>query len=154
MSFYKYLAAAALCALAIPAAAQNITAPDAAVPAGITVQAVNPNDPARSGPASVASQTIKLLAGAADEDGDGHALALFVITTAMARGDFLQLPMHAGGFVVVNLDAIHAEIALARGVQYRAGAQKQQALHERVVERVIQHRDQREPLPHRERFAE
>jgi enterochelin esterase-like enzyme len=33
-------AAAALAALAIPAAAQNITAPDALVPAGITVQAV------------------------------------------------------------------------------------------------------------------
>lgn len=34
------LTAAALAALAIPAAAQNITAPDAVVPAGITVQAV------------------------------------------------------------------------------------------------------------------
>ncbi len=33
------LTAAALCALAVPTAAQNITAPDAAVPAGITVQA-------------------------------------------------------------------------------------------------------------------
>ena len=49
----------------------------------------------------------------ADENGDRHALALFVITTAMTRGDFLQLPVHAGGFVVVNLDAIHAEIPLA-----------------------------------------
>ena len=51
---------------------------------------------------------------AADENGDGHALALLIITTAMACGDFLELPVHAGGFVVVNLDAIHAEIALAR----------------------------------------
>src|ERR1019366_67981 len=50
---------------------------------------------------------------AADEDADGHALALFVITPAMARGDFLQLPVHAGGFVVVDLDAIHADVALA-----------------------------------------
>ena len=31
----------------------------------------------------------------------------------MTRGDFLQLPVHAGGFVVINLDAIHAEIAFA-----------------------------------------
>ena len=34
------LAAAALVALAAPAAAQNITAPDATVPSGITVEAV------------------------------------------------------------------------------------------------------------------
>jgi hypothetical protein len=41
---------------------------------------------------------------------DGHALAGFVITSAVARGDFLQLPVHARGAVVVNLDAIHAEL--------------------------------------------
>ena len=41
------------------------------------------------------------------------AVPRFVITPAMARGDFLQLPMHAGGLVVVNLDAIHADVALA-----------------------------------------
>lgn len=38
--FTAAAAVAATCALAVPAAAQNITAPDAAVPAGITVQAV------------------------------------------------------------------------------------------------------------------
>jgi hypothetical protein len=32
----------------------------------------------------------------------------------MARGDFLQLPVHPGGAVVVNLDAIHAHVAFAR----------------------------------------
>ena len=31
----------------------------------------------------------------------------------MARADLLQLPVHAGGAVVVNLDAIHADVALA-----------------------------------------
>ena len=31
----------------------------------------------------------------------------------MARADFLELPVHAGGAVVVNLDAIHADVALA-----------------------------------------
>ncbi len=31
----------------------------------------------------------------------------------MAGGDFLQLPVHAGGLGVVNLDAIHAEVAVA-----------------------------------------
>ena len=50
---------------------------------------------------------------AADENADGHPLALFVITTSVARGDFLQLPVHAGGFVVVNLDTIHADVAFA-----------------------------------------
>ncbi len=50
---------------------------------------------------------------ATEEDGDGHALALLVIAAAVARGDFLQLPVHAGGVVVVNLDAIHADVALA-----------------------------------------
>jgi hypothetical protein len=31
----------------------------------------------------------------------------------VARADFLELPVHAGGAVVVNLDAIHADVALA-----------------------------------------
>ena len=31
----------------------------------------------------------------------------------MARADFLQLPMHAGGAFVVNLHAIQADIAFA-----------------------------------------
>ena len=44
---------------------------------------------------------------------DGHARAGFVITPAVARADLLQLPVHAGGAVVVNLDAIHADVALA-----------------------------------------
>lgn len=38
----------------------------------ISVQAVNPNDPARVGPAGSASVGIKLLAAGADEDGDGQ----------------------------------------------------------------------------------
>ncbi|MDB6018182.1 MAG: hypothetical protein JWR19_2671 [Pedosphaera sp.] len=50
---------------------------------------------------------------AAEEDGDGHALAGFVIAATVAGGDFLELPVHAGGVVVVNLDAIHAEVAVA-----------------------------------------
>lgn len=37
----------------------------------VTIQAVNPNDTSRTGPASTASTTIKLLAHAADEDSDG-----------------------------------------------------------------------------------
>ena len=44
---------------------------------------------------------------------DGHARAGFVVTPAVARADLLQLPVHAGGAVVVNLDAIHADVALA-----------------------------------------
>ena len=44
---------------------------------------------------------------------DGHARAGFVVTAAVARADFLELPVHAGGAVVVNLDAIHADVALA-----------------------------------------
>ena len=31
----------------------------------------------------------------------------------MSRADFLKLPVHARGAVVVNLDAIHPDIALA-----------------------------------------
>ncbi len=50
---------------------------------------------------------------AAEENADGHARAGFVIAPAMPRADFLQLPVHAGGAVVVNLDAIHADVALA-----------------------------------------
>ena len=50
---------------------------------------------------------------AAEEDGDGHARAGFVVTAAVARADFLELPVHAGGALVVNLDAIHADVALA-----------------------------------------
>ena len=50
---------------------------------------------------------------AAEEDGDGHARAGFVVAAAVARADFLELPVHAGGAVVVNLDAIHADVALA-----------------------------------------
>ena len=42
-----------------------------------------------------------------------HARAGFVITAAVARADFLQLPVHAGGAVVVDLHAIHADVALA-----------------------------------------
>ena len=36
------------------------------------------------------------------------------------------------------------EVAFAGGVQHRTGAQEQQTLHERVIERVVQHGDQRE----------
>ena len=50
---------------------------------------------------------------AAEENGDGHARAGFVIAAAVARADFLELPVHAGGAVVVNLHAIHADVALA-----------------------------------------
>jgi hypothetical protein len=38
----------------------------------ITVQAVNPNDPAQSGPISPVSLTVKLLNASSDEDGDGQ----------------------------------------------------------------------------------
>ncbi len=48
-------------------------------------------------------------------------------------------PRHA-----VDQAAEPAEIALARRVQNRARAEEQQALHERVIERVIEHGDQRE----------
>lgn len=41
----------------------------------VSVQAVNPNDPARSGPAGPASLGIKLLAAGGDEDGDGQSNA-------------------------------------------------------------------------------
>ena len=50
---------------------------------------------------------------AAEKNAHRHALAGFVITSPVARGDFLQLPMHARGLVVINLDAIHADIAFA-----------------------------------------
>ena len=50
---------------------------------------------------------------AAEKNGDGHARAGFVVAAAVARADFLELPVHAGGAVIVNLDAIHADVALA-----------------------------------------
>ena len=50
---------------------------------------------------------------AAEEDGHRHPLASLVVATAVARGDFLQLPMHAGRLVVINLHPIHAEVAIA-----------------------------------------
>ena len=39
----------------------------------VSVQAANPDDPTQSGPASVASSSVKLLAVAGDEDGDGQS---------------------------------------------------------------------------------
>ena len=50
---------------------------------------------------------------AAEENRHGHARAGFVIAPSVPRADFLQLPVHAGGAVVVNLDAIHADVAFA-----------------------------------------
>ena len=50
---------------------------------------------------------------AADENAHRHARAGFVIAAAVARADLLELPVHAGGAVVVNLDAIHAHVAFA-----------------------------------------
>jgi hypothetical protein len=50
---------------------------------------------------------------ATDEDGDGHALAGFVIAASVTGGDFLELPVHAGGLGIVNLDAVHADVAIA-----------------------------------------
>ena len=50
---------------------------------------------------------------AAERDRHRHALAAFVIALAVARADLVHLPVHAGGAVVVDLHAIHAEIALA-----------------------------------------
>ena len=50
---------------------------------------------------------------AADRDRDGHALAPLVVELAMARADFVHLPMHAGGAAVVDLHAVHAEVARA-----------------------------------------
>ena len=44
----------------------------------------------------------------------------------------------------MNQSAEPAEIPFTGGVQDRPGAEEQQALHERVIEGVIQHRDQRE----------
>src|SRR5438105_6548903 len=35
----------------------------------------------------------------------GHALPSLIVTAAMASGDLLQLPVHAGGLGIVNLDA-------------------------------------------------
>ena len=45
---------------------------------------------------------------ATEKDGDGHALTGLVITTAMTRSDLLQLPVHTGRPVVINLDPVHA----------------------------------------------
>ena len=50
---------------------------------------------------------------AAEKNGDGHARTGFVVAAAVSRANFLKLPVHAGGAVVVDLDAIHADVALA-----------------------------------------
>lgn len=50
---------------------------------------------------------------ATEENGDGHSLAAFVVAAAMARADFLELPVHAGALAVVDLHAIHADVAFA-----------------------------------------
>ena len=78
---------------------------------------------------------------AAEEDGHRHPLAGFVVAASVARGDFLQLPMHAGGRVVVNLHAIHAEVAVAgvgvarddAGQRDEASAVERPALEDRQV---------------------
>ena len=50
---------------------------------------------------------------AAEEHRHGHARAGFVVTPPMPRADLLQLPVHAGGALVIDLHAIHADVALA-----------------------------------------
>src|SRR5205823_5885080 len=50
---------------------------------------------------------------AAEENAHGHARASFVVAPTVARADFLELPVHSGGAVVVNLNAIHADVAFA-----------------------------------------
>ena len=57
-------------------------------------------------------------------------------------------PRHA-----VNEPAEPAEVALARGVQYRARAEEQQALHERMIDGVIEHGDQRQRRQRRHAHA-
>ncbi len=59
---------------------------------------------------------------AADENADGHFFAAFVITSSVPRADFLQLPVHSRRLVVVNLDAIHADITFARVRVFRDDA--------------------------------
>ena len=78
---------------------------------------------------------------AAEEDGHRHPLAGFIVAASVTRGDFLQLPMHAGGRVVVNLHAIHAEVAVAgvgvarddAGQRDKAPAVERPALEDRQV---------------------
>ena len=50
---------------------------------------------------------------ATDRDRDRHPFVAFVVTLAVTRSDFVHLPMHAGRAVVVNLHAIHPEVAFA-----------------------------------------
>ena len=50
---------------------------------------------------------------AAKENDNRHARGGFVIAPAVSGADFLELPVHAGGALVVDLDAIHADIAFA-----------------------------------------
>ncbi len=50
---------------------------------------------------------------AAQKNGHGHARAGFVVPASVARADFLELPVHAEGALVVNLEAIHADVAFA-----------------------------------------
>lgn len=50
---------------------------------------------------------------AAEDDGDGHAGVGFVVAASVASGDFLELPVHAGGLVIVDLHSVHADIPFA-----------------------------------------
>ena len=49
---------------------------------------------------------------AADGDSDGHGFVAFVVTFAVTRAYFVNLPMHAGSLGVVHLDAVHPEVAI------------------------------------------
>jgi hypothetical protein len=46
-------------------------------------------------------------------DGDGHGFAAFVVTFSVARGDFVNLPMHPGFCGGEHLHPVHAEVFIA-----------------------------------------
>ena len=49
---------------------------------------------------------------ATEADGDGHLLSSLVVALAVSCADLVHLPMHACGGTVIDLDAIHADVAL------------------------------------------
>ena len=49
---------------------------------------------------------------AAKKDRDRHASARLVIPASVACADFLKLPVHACALQVIDLDAIHSDVAL------------------------------------------
>src|ERR1700730_4710305 len=48
-----------------------------------------------------------------ETDCDRHSLFFFVVPPAVARADFVNLPMHAGRPIVKDLHSVHSKIALS-----------------------------------------